>query len=72
MEFDRGGDDHGVKAHAVEHVVKIEFRLHLRIERGQMLEAVFADVTHHLELALRQSTEIAHQIRPPVAAAHNA
>ncbi len=33
-----------------------------------MFEPLLADVAHHLQLAVRQGTEIAHQIRPPVAA----
>jgi hypothetical protein len=49
-------------------VAKIRGALDFGVKRGQMLEALLADVAHHFEAAIGQGTEITDEIGSPIPA----
>src|SRR5271157_1413590 len=71
MMLDRRCDDNGIKAHTIEHMIKIRQALDVRIQALHVLQACFADVAHRSEMAIGQPFEVANEIGAPISTADN-
>src|SRR5947209_1326398 len=66
VRLDRSSDDDCVQARPIEHMRKIHLSFDFRIQSLEVAQALFAQVAHYVEVAVRQCPEIPNQIRPPV------
>src|SRR5271166_1179865 len=68
MMLDRRCDHNRIKAHTIEHMIKIRQALDVRIQAPHVLEACVADIAHRFQMAVGQPLEVAHKIGAPISA----
>src|SRR5437868_800670 len=69
MQSNGSRNHHRIQSRAVQQVVEIPLPFHIRIQRPEMFQPLFADIAHHFETAVRERSEIANQIGPPITTA---
>ena len=70
--LDVGSDDDGVQVDAVEHMLVVGGGFNFGVKRLEMFEATGIQIAHHLEVHVRQRTEVTNEVRSPVTATRHA